>query len=183
MSYKINSPEFAQAWRIVSDALLEYLQQGGTFPIDMSSSPSQPEDHSDDATQGKVAESYTDMTDVASAQKRELVAIRYVVTPIKQEDGSYIFKNLKDEQQNASTFKIKIFSDNSCEFELCEIMGDPQVFKDNMTERMPSEVCIKSGDLTADCTFKILHPGKGIFITTNNSRFVKILEPLKVQFT
>ena len=183
MSYKINSPEFAQAWRIVSDALLEYLQQGGTLPI-VSSSPSQPDDHSDGTTQGNVADSYTDMTDVAGTQKRELVAIRYAVTPIKQEDGSYIFKNLKDEQQNASTFKIKIFSDDSCEFELCEIMGDPQVFKDNMTERMPSEVCIKlGGDLTADCTFNILNPGKGIFITTNNSRFVKILEPLKVQFT
>ena len=134
------------------------------------------------STPKNIAENDTDVTEVDGTHKRELVATRYVVTPIKQEDGSYIFKNLKDEQQNASTFRIKIFSDNHCEFELCEIMGDPQVFKDNMQERMPSGVCHTEGKLTADCQFVTLKPGEGIFITTSNNRYVKILKPLEVKF-
>ena len=97
---------------------------------------------------------------------------------MKQGDGSYIFKNMKDEQQTESTFKVTRYTDGSCEYELCELEGESrQIFKDNLSYRLPAAVGKFVGEITADNSITTVRKGKGIV----DGRSVKITEPLEAK--
>lgn len=169
MSININSPEFAAAWRLVSEALLSHLQSGesinikGITPVDLPAGnvitePINPKNH---------------------LGNKQVDDIRYAACPVRQADGSYTLKNLKEERQSESTFKITRYTDGTCEFELCDLQGEArQIFKDNQSDRMPSAVGTAMGEITSDNKIVNVKPGKGVV----DGRSVKITEPLLVEF-
>lgn len=176
MAYKINSPEFAQAWRIVSECLLEFFQQGGAGSVTSSQS-------FDSATDSPLSPSQDNASTEQAIKPepvRTLKETRYAAVPIRLSDNNYMFKNLKDEvQPQASTYIIEMYSDGSCEFELCALDAEArQIFKDNQSERMPITVGSSSGELTSDCQIITIKKGKGVV----DGRSVRILEPLEVEF-
>lgn len=165
MSICINSPEFAAAWRLVSEALLSHLQSGGSINI-VGVTPAEP-------IEGGV------IIEPIKPQSKQVEDIRYAACPVRQADGSYTLKNLKEERQSESTFKITRFTDGSCEFELCDLQGEArQIFKDNQADRMPSAVGTAMGEITSDNKIVNVKPGKGVV----DGRSVKITEPLVVEF-
>lgn len=180
MAIDIKSQEFANAWRLVSEALLQLIQNGGQLsnlnnlgnqivdvsaPLEQLASPSQP-----NTIQSSV---------VTNQETKTKIDDRYAARPVRQQDGSYILKNLKDERQPESTFKITRYSDGTCDIELCDLQGEArQIFKDTKSERMPSAVGTIIGDITADKRIVNTKPGKGII----DGRSVRITEPLEVEF-
>lgn len=169
MSISINSPEFAAAWRLVSETLLSHLQNGGTINIG-GMTPVQP------TVRDITTEPIKPQPIVTNKQVED---IRYAACPIRQADGSYTLKNLKEERQSESTFKITRFTDGSCEFELCDLQGEArQIFKDNQSDRMPSAVGTVMGEITSDNKIVNVKPGKGVV----DGRSVRITEPLVVEF-
>lgn len=180
MAIDIKSPEFANAWRLVSEALLQFVQNGGQVTnlgnlgdtvADVSASISQPTS----PTQPHTNQS----TIVTNQENKTKIGDRYAACPIRQQDGSYILKNLKDERQPESTFKITRYSDGTCDIELCDLQGEArQIFKDTKSERMPSAVGTIIGDITADKRIVNTKLGKGII----DGRSVRITEPLEVEF-
>lgn len=178
MIVSINSPQFADAWRTVSESLLAYLQSGGlnnvpTGPIvNNSSQPASSETrHSKpSATQQPVVE---------TRNVKTISDERYATCPVRQADGSYIFKNLKAEKQDESTYKIIRYTDGTCEYELCNLTGEArQIFKDNKEARMPSAVGVLIGEIGEDNPICNQQKGKGIA----EGRSVRIVEPLTVEF-
>lgn len=170
MAVDIKSQEFANAWRIVSETLLSYLQNG-----EIQST----------VLMNKLSEQHTEVKSVASHletvpnKTNNVVDVRYAACPVRQADGTYNFKHLKEERQQESTYKITRYEDGSCEFELCDLQGEArQIFKDNQSDRMPSYVGISTGEITADNKIVNIKPGKGII----DGRSVKITEPLSVEF-
>lgn len=169
MSISINSPEFAAAWRLVSEALLSHLQSGesinikGITPVDLPAG-------------NVITEPINPKNPLGNKQVED---IRYAACPVRQADGSYTLKNLKEERQSESTFKITRYTDGTCEFELCDLQGEArQIFKDNQSDRMPSAVGTAMGEITSDNKIVNVKPGKGVV----DGRSVKITEPLVVEF-
>lgn len=163
MSKKINTPEFAQAWRFVSEALLEHFQQSGY----------------DGET--KIIEKIVDTIEPKPVQPKSKVLkdVRYAACPIRQSDTTYMFKNLKMEKQPESTFKISRYEDDSCEFCLCDMdVETRQILRDNLTERLPSAVGSITGEITADNVAHTIKYGVGVA----DGRSVRILEPMLVEF-
>lgn len=170
MAVNINSPEFANAWRIVSEAILASLQNGGSIEI--------PPIHINE-TENHQQKDTKEAPIISEEKAKEVSEIRYANCPIKQLDGSYLLKNLKDEPQTESTYKLTIYTDGTCIFELCNLKGEArQIFKDNQSDRMPSGVGKSIGELTADGSITTIKAGKGI----RNGRSVRITEPLEVEF-
>lgn len=172
MAIDIRSAEFANAWRTVSEALLAHIQGGEVIPSVVSSleEPMQ-------RSEGVEPQPQVRPQSVTTKQKQD---VRYAACPIKQADGSYNFKNLKEDMQQESTFKITRYTDGTCEFELCDLQGEArQIFKDNQSDRMPSSVGTSSGEINADNKIINIRPGKGIM----DGRSMKILEPLVVEFS
>lgn len=170
MSVDIKSQEFANAWRIVSETVLSYLQSGELNPMVMESNLSKLQ------TEVKSVEQQGGPT---LNKCHSVVDIRYAACPVKQADGTYTFKNLKEERQQESTYKITRYEDGSCEFELCDLQGEArQIFKDNQSDRMPSYVGTSTGEITADNKIVNVKSGKGII----DGRSVKIIDPLAVEF-
>ena len=101
MAVNINSPEFANAWRIVSEALLAYIQ-GGSFAVQPPVPQPSVQQPANGAAESSVAVTPPDLPPQAAA--KEVDNVRYASCPVKQGDGSYIFKNMKAEQQPESTF-------------------------------------------------------------------------------
>lgn len=170
MKVDIKSQEFANAWRIVSETLLSYLQSGELKPMDLMNKF--PEQQSDVRSMPLHADTEPNNTD-------NVVDVRYAACPVRQIDDTYTFKNLKEERQQESTYKITRYKDGSCEFELCDLQGEErQIFKDNQSDRMPSYVGTSTGEISADSKIVNIKPGKGIV----DGRSVKITEPLVVEF-
>jgi hypothetical protein len=171
MSISINSQEFAAAWRLVSETLLAHIQGGGTIVLDSNSS---------DNTAGVVNNAPQYVVPITHpTDNKQVNDIRYAACPVRQADGSYTLKNLKEERQSESTFKITRYTDGSCEFELCDLQGEArQIFKDNKADRLPSAVGTVSGEITSDNKIHNVKPGKGVV----DGRSVKITEPLVVEF-
>ena len=139
MAVNINSPEFANAWRTVSEALLAYIQ-GGNFAAQQ---PPVQQSLVQQSANGAVAphEVVTPPNLPPQAATKEIESVRYASSPVKQADGSYIFKNMKAEQQPESTFKVTRYTDGSCEYVLCELEGESrQFFKDTLSYRLPAAV-------------------------------------------
>lgn len=180
MAIDINSQEFANAWRLVSEALLQFIQSGGQIS-DLNKLGNQIADVSAPMEQPTSAsQANTIQPSVATNQvTKSKIDDRYAARPVRQQDGSYILKNLKDERQPESTFKITRYSDGTCDIELCDLQGEArQIFKDTKSERMPAAVGTIIGDITADKRIVNTKPGKGII----DGRSVRITEPLEVEF-
>ena len=171
MVYSLQSPEFAQAFRIVSESLLSALQNG---KLVMSSN--------DMPSVEAIATVMTDNQPMSSpiSSNERIGEVRYAACPIRQGEGQYIFKNLKEELQEESTYKIYRYNDGSCEFELCDLKGESrQIFKDNMDSRMPAAVGAATGEITADGQIRTIKRGEG----RADGRSVRITAPLQVDFS
>ncbi len=172
MAVNINSPEFANAWRTVSEALLAYFQ-GGNFVAVQQLDVQQP---ANDTTEHPAVVTPPNLPPQAAA--KEVASVRYASCPVKQGDGSYIFKNMKAEQQPESTFKVTRYTDGSSEYELCELEGESrQIFKNNLSYRLPAAVGKFVGEITADNNITTVRKGKGIV----DGRSVKITDPLEAK--
>jgi hypothetical protein len=173
MVYSLQSPEFAQAFRIVTESILSALQSGRlTIP-------------SDDVA-NKVVNTVAETADVvlpntsSHSSINRTGEVRYAACPIRQGEGVYIFKNLKEEMQDESTYKIYRYDDGACEFELCELKGESrQIFKDNIDSRMPAAVGSANGEITADGKILTIKRGEG----RADGRSVRITAPMQVEFS
>lgn len=173
MVYPIQSPEFAQAYRIVTESILSALQSGKLIM-----SPADVTNH--------VATKDAGTTDIILPKSSTAPAdnrtgeVRYAACPIRQGEGMYIFKNLKEEMQNESTYKIYRYEDGTCEFELCDLKGESrQIFKDNIDSRMPAAVGSATGEITADGSIRTIKRGEGRI----DGRSVRIISPMQVEFS
>jgi hypothetical protein len=172
MVYSLQSPEFAQAFRTVTESILSALQRGRlTIPLDVTN---------------KVIDTVAETADVAlpktssPTSESRLVDVRYAACPIRQGEGVYIFKNLKEEMQDESTYKIYRYDNGACEFELCELKGESrQIFKDNLDSRMPTAVGSATGEITADGKIHTIKRGEG----RADGRSVRIIAPMQVEFS
>lgn len=183
MAIRIDSPEFATAWRTVSEALLAYIQQGNLSHNGTDEPEGGSGVHPTGNTGGNEGGGGTlplPPLPTPPVKSRQIIATMYVVCPIPRSDGSYGFKNLKQEKQDESTYKIIKYSDGTCEFELCNLVGEArQIFKDNREKRMPSAVgIIVNGEITADNSIVCVKRGKGIV----EGKQVRVTEPLEVEF-
>ncbi len=170
MVVNIKSQEFANAWRTVSETLLFYLQSGELKPTVLMNNISDQQTNID---------SIVLQSDITPNKGNDIIDVRFAACPVRQADGTYTFKNLKEERQAESTYKITRYKDGSCEFELCDLQGEArQIFKDNQSDRMPSSVGTSTGEITADNQIVNIKPGRG----TVDGRSVKITEPLAVEF-
>lgn len=170
MAVDIRSQEFADAWKVVSEALLAALQ-GGEFKLSDVVS----------VVGGDGDEPAKPISEIVSEgpQRRTVNNIVYAVNPVKQQNGTYLFKNLKEEKQDNSIYKITRYTDGSCEFELCDLQGEiKQFFKDSLANVMPSSVGTYEGEITAESYIKTIISGKGV----EDGRSVRITEPLKAEF-
>lgn len=174
MIVKIDSPEFADAWRTVSESLLAYIQKGGNVANTVPETTPQGNDGM--STSDEVPSPASQPASPAKTVRN----IRYANCPIRNSDGTYKFKNLKEEEQPESTYKITTYEDDTCEFELCNLKGEArQIFKDNKADRMPGAVGSSKGEITADNNIVNKTPGKGRV----DGRSVIITGPLEVEFS
>lgn len=175
MAVNINSPEFANAWRTVSEALLAHFQ-GGSFAAQPPVPQPDIQQPANDATWQPAVVTPPNLPPQTAT--KEVESVRYAGSPVKQADGSYIFKNMKAERQSESTFKVTKYTDGSCEYELCELEGESrQFFKDNLSYRLPAAVGKFVGEITADNSITTVRKGKGVV----DGRSVKITEPLEAK--
>lgn len=172
MVYSLQSPEFAQAFRIVSESLLSALQNG---KLVIPSNDMPPVEAIATVMKDKVPSTFSPIS-----SKDRIGEVRYAACPIKHGEGQYIFKNLKEEIQEESTYKIFRYDDGSCEFELCDLKGESrQIFKDNMDNRMPAAVGSATGEITADGQIRTIRRGEG----RADGRSVRITAPMQVEFS
>jgi len=177
MAISINSPEFEKAWKMVSEALLAHIQGGGKININDIAVGG--DSIGNDSINSTVGRNVDERKPEPACSSVEQLDVRYAACPIRQTDGSYMFKNLKEECQFESTFKITRYKDGTCEFELCDLQGEArQIFKDNQSERLPSAVGVAIGEISADNRIVNVKPGKGV----TSGRSIKILVPLEVEF-
>lgn len=191
MAIDKNSPEFVAAfemvmdaiWERIKEALLEWIQNGGNFPKNEILKELHnviPSIRTEAVENEREKDAEKDISNVEkNAKCKEIEDIRYASCPKRESDGSYSLKNLKEERQAESTFKVIRYADGTCEFELCDLQGESrQIFKDNQAERMPSAVGIAKGQISADNKIVNIKRGTGIV----NGRSVKVIEPLEVEF-
>lgn len=174
MAYSINSEEFAKAWRIVSESLLATLQSLDSSSIHMSSEPQRTDiaydrpNHFEDVNTTKEVPAKTEKDTV------------FANCPISDGEGGFLFKNLKAEESDQSTFKIIRYTDDTAEFEIREDLSTEarQNLKDNLSNRLPSQVGSAEGLITEAC--KIINEVKGQGL--REGRSIRIVSPLKVVF-
>lgn len=179
MNYDFNDPKVIEAWRIVSEALLRHLQQGGNLSTVDTLGGFIPETVAKATTteSGSVQPPVCAPASTPTPPAKGVPEERYATCPMRTQDG-YIFKNLKAEVQEESTYKIYRYADGTCEFELCELKGEAlQIFKDNRDTRMPNSVGVSTGAITQSVT--TTKRGKGFA----DGRTIKITEPLVAVFS
>lgn len=173
MAVSIKSKEFADAWRLVSEALLYQIQNGGGIGMPIESAQVEVNVPAS-APEVPVGETTSPQTEARTVDNE-----RYVACPIRQPDNTYLFKNLKEDRQDESTYKVIRYTDGTCEFQLLNLTGEQrQIFKDNIFDRMPGAVGQWSGELTAESTINMVRAGKGVV----RGRSIQIIEPLVVEF-
>lgn len=178
MIVPINSSQFADAWRTVSESLLAFLQNGGLNSVSAASFVNNSIQSISSEIQ-KVSTSESQQPVVEIKPRKTVCDELYATCPIRQADGSYKFKSLREEKGYESTYKIFRFTDGTCEFELCNLTGEArQIFKDNKDTRMPSAVGILIGEIGENNSICNQQKGKGIV----EGKSVKITEPLTVEF-
>lgn len=174
MAYPINSEEFAQAWRIVSESLLATLQNIGSNGMERSKATICNDIGITQDDNPKKA------TSVEESANRIIEDVVYANCPISDGDGGYVFKNLKEEKSEQSTFKITRFSDGTAEFSIIEELSNEalQNLKDNIGNRLPALVGTSEGTISEGCRIVNEIKGRG----RKEGRSVKITEPLRVIF-
>lgn len=173
MAYSIQSPEFAQAFRIVTESILSALQ-GGSLVIPQTTNAT------NGAAMAAVITGEQQIRTSSIPRAKRVGEVRYAACPVRQGEGQYIFKNLKEELQEESTYKIYRYEDGTCEFELCDLKGESrQIFKDNMDSRMPAAVGSAKGEITADGQIRTIQYGEG----RADGRSVRITAPMQVEFS
>lgn len=175
----IDSEEFANAWRIVSEALLQHIQRGGLFTFPSSQSSPKPTVE-EMGSEGESKEDIVLQSITPTPPKRKSVGEYYAVNPLVKSNGENIFKRhgLKEDQDSHHLYHITCFNDDTFEFELIPTLEREgrENFK-NSTKR--EEFILVNGQITPDCPIKIIRKGKGIF----DGRFYKITEPVEVDLT
>lgn len=172
MIYDIKSPEFAQAWRTVSESLLHFLQNGAAAsigaPLSVQVSAPTP--------------APTPTPIPVPPADRSVAETCFASVPIGNPATGYLFKSLglKSEQQPNSVYKVVKYTDGSCEFSMCESLDAEarQALKDSFSATMPLAVGSVTGELTATCAIVNVQPGQGKI----DGRSVRILAPMKVEF-
>ena len=180
MEYNIKSPEFAKAWRIVSEALLAYLQQGGTLPSvvpletaeDTFTVPAPAQEETPVTAQGEPSDA-----------PRTVLETMYSTGPNQREDGKHVFRvrGLRDERKPNHLYQIIIYSDNTCEFDLCQPSEDDSTsdFRSYINMELVKDSAVSHvGELTATCQITTIQKGKGV----KDDREILITEPLKIEF-
>lgn len=176
--YPLNSPEFAECWRSVSESILAALQGivvGAPGARDGDLPPTgghvTPVGGGGNPGPGPVPP-----PPVAPKEAEILYATR----PIPKGDGTYQFKNPSVERQNGHTYKIWRYEDGSFEFEFLTNMSpeERQNFKDNQADRMPDSVGQASGAISASGAIVIESRGKG----RKSGKSMVITEPVIVKF-
>lgn len=169
MAYDINSKEFAEAWRIVSETLLSTLQNGSSV-IDIVDSADKFE---------KTVKEPSNPNVVEPLMNHGSEETLFAVSPVNSGDGYYLFKNLKYEKQDNSIFEIKRFEDGYCEFTLCDLNPEArQILFDQKNSLLPSAVGECDGEIKLDNGFQTIRKGIG----ERSGRSVRILEPMKIKF-
>lgn len=179
MAYNLNSPEFARAWRIVSESLLAHFQGAAYSATDAQPSPDVPV-----ANPGAAPHTAPHPAQVpnaeparpAAAAQREELAKLFAANPVPQADGGYLFKNLVDEIQDKSVFTITKYSDGTATFTLCPLTGPKLTsFINGRDDLMPSSVGILEGTPTAGCSIVVTEPGTG----KAQGKSIRVLTPLR----
>ncbi len=177
---RVNSPEFAKMWRIMSECLLEMVQGlAATMYSDVSSPRPQTEAPSATDTDTYASPAAAQRMETSTTPAREGVETRYAINPLPDGNGNFLFKGLRDEKSPEAIFRIVRFSDDTYEFSLCEdiSLDARQNLKTNPNwlSKMVAQV---EGEITSDCRIINIAPGKG----EKSGRSVKITAPLKAQF-
>ena len=179
MAYNLNSPEFARAWRIVSESLLAHFQGAAYSATDAQPSPDIPSTNSVAAPQPAPQPAQVPAAETArptAAPQREELAKLFAANPVPQADGGYLFKNLVDEIQDKSVFTITKYSDGTATFTLCPLTGPKLVsFINGHNDLMPSSVGILEGTPTAGCSIVVTQPGTG----KAQGKSIRVLTPLR----
>lgn len=187
MHHPLNSPEFAQAWRTVSESLLHHLQQGGTMPTLDIPQTQRPETITiTDTPPAYTPPAYTPPAHTtppptATATATATVKLTgYTTRPIPQGDGTYLFKNIREDRNEGSLYKITIYTNSTARFELCTDLSpdDRQILIDNSPEYIPTAVGTTTGTLKADSQIINTNPGTG----ATSGRSVRITSPMTVEF-
>lgn len=176
MKIDVNSPDFEKAWRMVSEALLQLIQSTGTTPPVFHTQAS-----STDLRQSADQPNPTATAPASPAADHTKSETKYAVTPIRQPDGSYIFKKPKVECQTDSTFKLTIYTDDTCKIEIRDSNDKDyrQGLKDSLRERLPAAVGTFTGSISPDGPIRTIKPGKGEVV---NKFIIRIVEPLEAEF-
>ena len=176
MAYSIKSKEFADAWRIVSESLLQHIQ-GMEYPsTDVISNIEAAIQNVQPTNQDSVKS--PNAINPLLTQNHGEAEERYAMRPVRKGENGYIFKTLKskEDKQDGSIFKIMRYPDGYCEFEICELNKDEmQILLDSKENLLPETVGSLEGEI--DVNSKIITVEKGIGKT--NGRSVEIIKPLK----
>lgn len=177
MAYNLNSPEFARAWRIVSESLLAHFQGAAYCATAAEPSPDAPSTNSGAAPQHAPQPAQVPAAETARpAAQREELAKLFAANPVPQPDGGYLFKNLVDEIQDKSVFTITKYSDGTATFTLCPLTGLKLTsFINGHNDLMPSSVGILEGTPTAGCSIVVTEPGTG----KAQGKSIRVLTPLR----
>ncbi len=183
MAYNLNSPEFARAWRIVSESLLAHFQGAAYSATDVQPSQDVPVANSGAAPQHAPQPAQVPAAETArpaaTAQREELAKL-FAANPVPQADGGYLFKNLVDEIQEKSVFTITKYSDGTATFTLCPLTGLKLTsFINGHNDLMPSSVGILEGTPTAGCSIVVTEPGTG----KAQGKSIRVLTPLRATVT
>lgn len=179
MAYNLNSPEFARAWRIVSESLLAHFQGAAYCATAAEPSPDTPSTNPGAAPQPASQSAQVPAAETArptaTAQREELAKL-FAANPVPQPDGGYLFKNLVDEIQDKSVFTITKYSDGTATFTLCPLTGPKLTsFINGHNDLMPSSVGILEGTPTAGCSIVVTEPGTG----KAQGKSIRVLTPLR----
>lgn len=175
MAYNLNSPEFARAWRIVSESLLAHFQGAAYSATDGQPSTDIPVANPGAASHPAQVPADEPARPAAAAQREELAKL-FAANPVPQPDGGYLFKNLVDEIQDKSVFTITKYSDGTATFTLCPLAGSRLTsFINGRDDLMPSSVGILEGTPTAGCSIVVTEPGTG----KAQGKSIRVLTPLR----
>lgn len=176
---KVDTPEFANAWRVVSEGILELVQNKGIEiktlidVIRTGGGISGPKDKGD--SNGNLGGGIISLPPAETIKSTsEIDVILYSNTLMQKSDG-YHFGTLTDNDKMA--YKITIYKDKTCEFEANFNSELIKAAIDNESRWVPRGVIELDATLTESGMIETIVKGKGIDKVTT----VKITEPIKAK--
>ncbi len=181
---KVNTPEFANAWRVVSEGILELVQNKGIEVetlidgIRTAGIIPGPKDKGDNECSLKGGIDKGDISILppayTSESTSEIDVILYSNTLMQKSDG-YHFGTLTDNDKMA--YKITIYKDKTCEFEANFNSELIKAAIDNKSRWVPEGVIELDATLTESGRIETIVKGKGI----DKVSTVQITEPIKAK--